>query len=134
MLGPKTEIKNRFKNFLRTFVDQKGHNIYREKIRQMVEANKESLIIDYNMLASVEQVLAYFLPEAPAEMLQNFDEAGTEVVMSMYPNYEKIVKTIHVRVAELPLIEELRSLRQLHLNQLIRTSGVVTSSTGVMPP
>lgn len=133
MLGPKTEIKNRFKNFLRTFVDQKGHNIYREKIRQMVEANKESLIIDYNMLASVEQVLAYFLPEAPAEMLQNFDEAGTEVVMSMYPNYEKIVKTIHVRVAELPLIEELRSLRQLHLNQLIRTSGVVTSSTGVMP-
>jgi DNA replication licensing factor MCM2 len=37
MLGPKTEIKNRFKNFLRTFVDQKGHNIYREKIRQMVE-------------------------------------------------------------------------------------------------
>lgn len=40
----------------------------------MVVANKESLVIDYNMLASVEQVLAYFLPEAPAEMLQNFDE------------------------------------------------------------
>ena len=28
------------------------------------------------MLASVEQVLAYFLPEAPAEMLQNFDEVS----------------------------------------------------------
>lgn len=39
-------------------------------------ANKESLIIDYNMLASVEQVLAYFLPEAPTEMLQNFDEVS----------------------------------------------------------
>ena len=37
-------------------------------------ANRESLVIDYNMLASVEQVLAYFLPEAPTEMLQNFDE------------------------------------------------------------
>lgn len=37
MLAPKTEIKNRFKNFLRTFVDAKGHNVYREKIRQMVE-------------------------------------------------------------------------------------------------
>lgn len=133
MLGPKTEIKNRFKNFLRTFVDSKGHNVYREKIRQMVEGNKESLVIDYNMLASVEQVLAYFLPEAPTEMLQNFDEAAKEVVLSMYPNYEKIVKEIHVRIAELPLIEELRSLRQLHLNQLIRTSGVVTSSTGVLP-
>ncbi|KAK6176782.1 hypothetical protein SNE40_015016 [Patella caerulea] len=133
MLGPKTEIKNRFKNFLRTFVDQKGHNVYREKIRQMVEANKESLVIDYNMLASVEQVLAYFLPEAPTEMLLNFDEAGKEVVLSMYPNYERIAKEIHVRIAELPLIEDLRSLRQLHLNQLIRTSGVVTSCTGVLP-
>lgn len=40
-------------------------------------ANRESLIIDYNMLASVEQVLAYFLPEAPTEMLQNFDEVKT---------------------------------------------------------
>ncbi|ESO84409.1 hypothetical protein LOTGIDRAFT_168864 [Lottia gigantea] len=133
MLGPKTEIKNRFKNFLRTFVDQKGHNVYREKIRQMVEANKGSLIIDYNMLASVEQVLAYFLPEAPTEMLQNFDEAGKEVVLSMYPNYERIAKEIHIRIAELPLIEDLRSLRQLHLNQLIRTGGVVTSCTGVLP-
>lgn len=133
MLGPKTEIKNRFKNFLRTYVDTKGHNVYREKIRQMVEANKESLVIDYNMLASVEQVLAYFLPEAPAEMLQNFDEAAKEVVLNMYPKYENIAKEIHVRIAELPLIEELRSLRQLHLNQLIRTSGVVTSSTGVLP-
>merc|ERR1712241_371684 len=40
---------------------------------------------------------------------------------------------IHVRITDLPLVEELRSLRQLHLNQLIRTSGVVTSSTGVLP-
>ncbi|CAL1543351.1 unnamed protein product [Lymnaea stagnalis] len=133
MLGPKTEIKHRFKNFLRTYVDQKGHNVYREKIRQMVEGNKESLVIDYNMLASMEQVLAYFLPEAPTEMLNNLDEAAKEVVFSMYPNYERIAKTIHVRIADLPLIEEIRSLRQLHLNQLIRTNGVVTSVTGVLP-
>ena len=45
MLGPKTEIKNRFKNFLRTFVDQKGHNVYREKIRQMVEGIEKNYTI-----------------------------------------------------------------------------------------
>lgn len=37
MLAPRTEIFNRFKNFLRTFVNDKGHNLYKEKIRQMVE-------------------------------------------------------------------------------------------------
>jgi len=133
MLAPKTEIYNRFKNFLRTFVDSKGHNLYKEKIRQMVESNKESLMVDYNILASQEQVLAYFLPEAPMEMLEIFDEAGKDVVLSMYPRYDQIVKKIHVRISDLPLIEDLRSLRQLHLNQLIRTSGVVTSTTGVLP-
>ena len=32
--------------------------------------------MDYNILASQEQVLAYFLPEAPAEMLKIFDEVS----------------------------------------------------------
>ena len=36
--------------------------------------NRESLEVDYNLLASHEQVLAYFLPEAPTEMLKIFDE------------------------------------------------------------
>ena len=46
MLAPRTEIYNRFKNFLRTFVDVKGHNLYKEKIRQMVESKWPLLVID----------------------------------------------------------------------------------------
>ncbi|KAG1671758.1 DNA replication licensing factor mcm2 [Nymphon striatum] len=159
MLGPRTEIYNRFKNFLRTFLNEKGHNLYKVKIRQMCEGivvsqflfysllprnmcklatnflteNKQSFEVDYNILASEEQVLAYFLPEAPSEMLEVFDKAAKDVVLGMFPQYERIAKEIHVRISDLPLVEELRSLRQLHLNQLIRTSGVVTSTTGILP-
>nr|CAB3263689.1 DNA replication licensing factor mcm2 [Phallusia mammillata] len=133
MQAPRLEIFNRFKNFLRTTVDAKGNNVFKEKVKQMVEDNKESLIVDYNLLASSQEVLAFFLPEAPTEMLQIFDEAAKDVVLSMYPKYENIAKEIHVRIAELPLIEDIRALRQLHLNQLIRTSGVVTSCTTILP-
>ncbi|RDD43855.1 DNA replication licensing factor mcm2 [Trichoplax sp. H2] len=133
MQAPRLEIKNRFKQFLRTYVSEKGHSIYREKIKQMCQANQSSLVIDYNHLASEWQVIAYFLPEAPAEMLKIFDEAAKEVVLNMFPNYERIASDIHIRIAELPLLEELRYLRQLHLNQLIRTRGVVTSNTGILP-
>ena len=49
-------------------------------------------------------------------MLQIFDEAAKTVVLGMFPQYEGISKDIHVRISELPLVEELRSLRQLHLN------------------
>uniref|UniRef100_A0A4W3K4Y7 DNA replication licensing factor MCM2 n=1 Tax=Callorhinchus milii TaxID=7868 RepID=A0A4W3K4Y7_CALMI len=133
MAAPRLEIYHRFKNFLRTHVDEHGHNVFKEKISDMCKENRESLVVNYEDLAAREHVLAYFLPEAPAEMLKIFDEAAKDVVLSMYPKYDRIAKEIHVRISSLPLVEELRSLRQLHLNQLIRTSGVVTSCTGVLP-
>ena len=37
-------------------------------------ANGKSLVVDYNTLANEQQVIAFFLPEAPTEMLKIFDE------------------------------------------------------------
>jgi len=131
--GPRKEVYNRFRNFLRTYVDDKGTNLYQEKIREMCQRNRASFEVDYNILASECQVLAYFLPEAPTTVLEIFDEAAKSVVLNMFPSYERITKDVRVRISDLPLVEDLRSLRQLHLNQLIRTSGVVSASSGVLP-
>lgn len=35
MAAPRLEIYNRFKNFLRTHVDESGHNVFKEKISDM---------------------------------------------------------------------------------------------------
>ena len=43
LAAPRLEIYNRFKNFLCTFVDDKGHNVYREKIRQMCEGKMANI-------------------------------------------------------------------------------------------
>ena len=40
MMAPRTEIVNRFKNFLRTYVNVKNHYVYKERIRRMVENNQ----------------------------------------------------------------------------------------------
>merc|ERR1712013_215702 len=132
-LGIRKEIMNRFRNFMRTYTNERGEAIFQMKIKDMCLKNKSSFEVDYNILASECQVLAYFLPEAPTEVLEIFDEAAKSVVLNMFPHYERIAADIKVRISELPLVEELRSLRQLHLNQLIRTSGVVSSSSGVLP-
>lgn len=42
---------------------------------------------------------------------QIFDEAAKEVVLAMYPKYDRIAHEIHVRICNLPLVEEIRSLR-----------------------
>ena len=44
------------------------------------------------MLASMEQVLAYFLPEAPAEMLVNLDE----VCLIAHLPIENISKDLYI--------------------------------------
>ena len=63
-----------------------------EKIRTMCEENGSSFEVDYNVLASKCHVLAFFLPEAPTEVLAIFDEAAKSVVLSMFPKYETISK------------------------------------------
>ncbi|VDM35030.1 unnamed protein product [Hydatigera taeniaeformis] len=127
------EIKNRFKSFLRTFLDEHGVNVYAERIVQMARENRQCLSVDYQHLAAAEQVLAYFLPEAPFHVLEIFNEGALEVTLARYPRYDRISSHVNVRIVDLPLIEDLRSLRHLHLNQLVRTSGVVTSASSVMP-
>lgn len=42
MLGPRTEIANRFKNFLRNHVNSRGAYLYKDKIRRMCENNESS--------------------------------------------------------------------------------------------
>lgn len=133
LLGPRTEIENRFRNFLKTFVDEKGQHVYRDRIKKMCEQNKSSVNVNFHELAMHQHVLAYFLPEAPYQMLEIFDKVAKEMVLTMFPSYDRVTTEIHVRISELPLIEELRTFRKLHLNQLVRTMGVVTATTGVLP-
>lgn len=133
LLGPRTEIENRFKNFLKTFVDEKGQHVYRDRIKKMCEQNKSSVTVVFHELAMHQHVLAYFLPEAPYQMLEIFDKVAKEMVLTMFPSYDRVTTEIHVRISDLPLIEELRTFRKLHLNQLVRTMGVVTATTGVLP-
>ncbi|GAU93295.1 hypothetical protein RvY_05258-2 [Ramazzottius varieornatus] len=135
-IAPRTEIFNRFRNFLMNFTQEKtkkGGALYMERIKKMCIDNMNSFEVDYNDLASNQEVLAFFLPECPVEMLELFNAAALEVVMANFPHYERINQEIVVRISDLPIQEEIRALRQVHLNQLIRTSGVVASATGILP-
>lgn len=45
----------------------------------------------------------------------------------------QIAQEVHIRIANLPISDRLRDLRQGDLNNLIRVNGVVTRRTGVFP-
>jgi DNA replication licensing factor MCM2 len=126
-------IAREFKSFLTEYIDAAGTSVYGTRIRTLGEVNSESLEVSYDHLASSKAILAYFLANAPAEMLKIFDAAAFEVTRLHYPNYSLIHPQIHVRISDLPVHYTLRQLRQSHLNCLVRVSGVVTRRTGVFP-
>ncbi|KAI1408307.1 DNA replication licensing factor mcm2 [Hypoxylon sp. FL1857] len=126
-------IKREFKTFLTEYTDENGSSVYGNRIRTLGEINAESLEVSYDHLSSSKAILAYFLANAPAEMLKLFDDVAMEVVLLHYPDYERIHSDIHVRIFDLPVHYTLRQLRQSHLNCLVRVSGVVTRRTGVFP-
>ncbi|KAI8924077.1 MCM2/3/5 family-domain-containing protein [Entophlyctis helioformis] len=133
MEGPRRAIKKAFHSFLTSYVNEKGESVYGERLKAMCEAEGQSLEIDFNHLHNTDATLAYFVVNTPAELLKIFDAVAMEVVLTGFEDYDKICSEIHVRVANLPVVETLRDLRQSHLNTLVRVSGVITRRTGVFP-
>ncbi|KAF9164558.1 MCM DNA helicase complex subunit [Actinomortierella ambigua] len=122
-----------FRKFLLEYVDMNGESVYGPLIRALGEANKESLEVSYRHLQESKPTLAYFVVNAPQEVLKMFDTIAFEVVQMEYPDYGRIHSEIHVRITDLPVVCTLRDLRQQNLNCLVQVTGVVTRRTGVFP-
>lgn len=131
-------IKRRFEKFLKEHrvIRRDGSQApvtYLPKIRAMCADNSCSLTVSYSHICSKIPILAIWLADVPREMLQIFDEVLNAVTKSMFPNYEAITKSVHVRITDIPLSDKIRDLRQGHLNCLIKVVGVVTRRTTVFP-
>ncbi|KAL9610629.1 MAG: hypothetical protein Q9167_004671 [Letrouitia subvulpina] len=126
-------IFREFKSFLTEYTDENGTSVYGTRVRTLGEVNAESLEVSYDHLSASKAILAYFLANAPGEVLKIFDQVAMDVTLLHYPDYERIHSEIHVRISDLPVHYTLRQLRQTHLNCLVRVTGVVTRRTGVFP-
>ena len=93
-------IAREFKSFLTEYTDEHGISVYGTRIRTLGEVNAESLEVSYEHLSVSKAILAYFLANAPAEMLNIFDDVAMDVTLLHYPDYARIHSEIHVRISE----------------------------------
>ncbi|CAH8254694.1 unnamed protein product [Arabidopsis lyrata] len=129
-------IAKKFKDFLLTYVKPKNENgdiEYVRLINEMVSANKCSLEIDYKEFIHVHPNIAIWLADAPQPVLEVMEEVSEKVIFDLHPNYKNIHTKIYVRVTNLPVNDQIRNIRQIHLNTMIRIGGVVTRRSGVFP-
>ncbi|KAK4261677.1 hypothetical protein QN277_004640 [Acacia crassicarpa] len=129
-------IAKKFKDFLLTYVNPKnehGEFEYVRLINEMVSANKCSLEIDYKQFIYVHPNIAIWLADAPQSVLEVMEDVAQKVVFQLHPNYRNIHQKIYVRITNLPVYDQIRNIRQIHLNTMIRIGGVVTRRSGVFP-
>lgn len=127
------EVKRQFARFLRSFADENGDIVYRQRIREMGRTNSQSLEVSYIDLANTVPVLAIWVADHPSDILPLLHATALEVALEEFESLDAIHPAVYVRIAGIPLQETLRDLRHFHLNQLVRVDGVVTRRTGVYP-
>lgn len=127
------EVQRCFRRFLTEYKDENGREVYPRKIDKMCRDNLNSLDVSYSHLSHSYPILAIWLTDVPKTILDLFDDVAMQVALYEFKGYDLIHDHIHVRIADLPLLDNLRDLRQIHLNALIKVSGVVTRRTNKFP-
>jgi DNA replication licensing factor MCM2 len=139
----KREVQRKFRAFLRHFRPEtagedyhrrkRANGIYEQKIKSMCASNLSSLQISYDHLMEAEPLLAFWLADAPWDMLNLLDLAATNHTFMLFPSYKEIKDHVHVRISDVPIMDSLRDLRRTHLEHLVKVHGVVTRRGGVYP-
>lgn len=137
------ELCRRFKAFLMHYKsrdqgstpsdDDSSLPVYVSKIADMCKANRQSLEVSYTDLSTAAPAIALWLSDCPVAMLSLMHDVAKRVTLELFPEYSSVRAEIFVRIVDFPLVDAIRDIRQSHLHQLVRTTGVVTRRTGVFP-
>ncbi len=92
----------------------------------MCAINAQSLEITYLHLSQKSPTLAYWIFETPGVILPYLGAVVFRMACRYFPGFENIQSEVYVRIGNSPLEERIRDLRVVHLNTLIKVTGVVT--------
>jgi len=60
--------------------------------------------------------LAIWIAEHPSGVIPILNQVAYELTLEIFPLYENTHKEVYVRIKDLPIEDNLRDLRQVHLN------------------
>ncbi len=100
---------------------------YVNAIKRMCIENRASIEVEYEDFAKRFKCI----DEDPGKFLEVLSKALTSVVKIYYPSYGLIRPTIVGRIVNLPVVENIRDLRNNHINRFVRVCGIVTRRSGV---
>ena len=85
----------------------------------------------YSHISVKMPTLAIWIAELPSGVLPILNQVAFDLIIELFPLFEQTHKEVYIRIKDLPIEDNLRDLRQVHLNNLIRIKGVVTKRTEI---
>ncbi|KAL5575474.1 hypothetical protein UlMin_017173 [Ulmus minor] len=92
-----------------------------------------SLEIDYKQFIYIHPNIAIWLADAPQPVLEVWKMLLRVLCLICILTTKKFHQKIYVCMTNLPVFDEIRNIRQIHLNTMICIGGVVTRRSGVFP-
>jgi len=117
--------------FINSFRDNKGKNIYINQINEIIAYRKKSLVINFADLFNFNEQLATQIINNPKETLSVLENKIYEYIIEKDPTYQEEIKKIHIRITNVPRTVELRKIRTNYANKLISIEGILVKSTPV---
>ena len=135
------KFQERFEEFLRTYKDEQGVQIYWTKIQQMSINAETSIFVDFQDLISFDSSFQLFAAENPSNFIEIANNAlyavlnieDNDYVKSLDTPITKAISLIKVRITNYSLNVPLRAIRSKHIGKLIRVSGVMMRASEVKP-
>jgi DNA replication licensing factor MCM2 len=131
--GCRRRVARDYLAFLTTYLDGQGQSVYSSRIRALCAANRGSLEVSYGHLAARCPLVARLVAHCPRATLAILDAATQRAVLDHFPEYGRIRGDVCVRLGDVPARDNLRDLRHIHLETLVRVHGVVTRRSAVLP-
>ncbi|KAK1878254.1 DNA replication licensing factor mcm5 [Dissostichus eleginoides] len=134
----KTQLKKRFREFLRQFrvgTDRTGFTYkYRDELKRHYTLGEFWLDVEMEDLASFDEDLSDCLYKVPSENLPMLEEAAREVadeVTRPRPVGEETVQDIQVMLRSDAHHASIRGLKSEQVSRLVKVSGIIISATPV---
>lgn len=125
-------IKSKFRKFIRSFQGDHSFPIYAAALREMCTSNKQSIEISYNDIKNTNPTLATWIAFEPMIIFPYLNRTAYQLACKQYPSYASIHPEVFVKIKDLPIKDNLRELRHIHLNKLINIIGVITKRNQVL--
>ncbi len=128
--------QERFETFLRTYKDDMGNEIYRERIQLMQTNEETSLFVDFEDLFNYDIALQEDVSDDPLLFLEAASNALRAILRSyQMDEYISYVgeDAIKVRFVNYTREVKLRHIRSKHIGKLIRIGGIMMRASEVKP-